>query len=500
MHVCRKESPHSTPHRVLRGRALAIACALSLLPLAASAQSAGEPALGKPLLQAMQRDLGLNAQQAAQYVETERTAIALAPRLRGELGAAYAGSWLEQGKDGRFRLVVAATDAAGAAKARALGADARVAARSLTELQAAKSRLDGLARPNRAPAGLHTWYVDVKRNQVVIEGLPQSQRQAADFVAANGVDPLAVHFVASEAVPKPAEIVGGNRYNMSNGGWCSIGFPVTRGADTGFATAGHCGTVNTTTTGTNGISQGVFAASTFPGNDSAWVRVTNTAAWPLRNWVNNYAGGTVQILGQAQAPVGAAICRSGARTGYRCGVVNANNVTVNYSAGAVFGLTSTSACVGFGDSGGAYITPAGQAQGVTSGGQFFPNTTDNCASNPPVSFHQPIVPLLNQYGLTLFTGSGGGGGTAPTISRLICPNRADSGGGQYVCNVTYTPADAVVSWSGAAGQSSYSDGFGEFFGSCFSGQILRLTVTVSNSAGSVSRTSSSFSCPTGPIP
>lgn len=447
----------------------------------------------------MQRDLGLSARQAADYVRSERAASALTPRLRAELGAAYAGSWLEQDRDGRFRLVVAATDAASAAKARALGADVRLAARSLTELQSAKSRLDGLGHPNRAPAGLHSWYVDVKRNQVVIEGLPQSRRQAADFASANGIDPLAIHFVASEAVPKPAEIVGGNRYNMSNGGWCSIGFPVTRGADTGFATAGHCGTVNTTTSGTNGISQGVFAGSTFPGNDSGWVRITNTASWPLRNRVNNYAGGSVQILGQTQAPVGAAICRSGARTGYRCGVINAHNVTVNYSVGAVYGLTRTSACVGFGDSGGAYITPAGQAQGVTSGGQFQPNTTDNCASNPPVSFHQPLVPLLNQYGLTLFTG-GGGGGTAPTISTFICPNRSDSGGGTYFCNVTYTPADAVVSWSGAIGQNWYGDGAGDFYGTCVSGQTLRLTVTVSNSSGSVSRTSTSFSCPTGPIP
>lgn len=499
MHVCRTQSPHATLLVAGRGRALAIACALALLPLAASAQTAGDPPLGKPLLEAMQRDLGLNPQQAAQYVRAERSAIALAPRLRSELGATYAGSWLEQGKDGRFRLVVATTDPAGAAKARALGAEARIAARSLAELQTAKARLDGAGRQSRAPAGLHSWYVDERRNQVVIEGLPQAQRLAGDFASINGIDPLAVRFVASEAAPKPAEIVGGNRYNMSNGSWCSIGFPVTQGANTGFATAGHCGTVNTTTTGTNGISQGVFAASTFPGNDSAWVRITNTASWPLRNWVNNYAGGTVQILGQAQAPVGAAICRSGARTGYRCGVVNANNVTVNYSAGAVFGLTSTSACVGFGDSGGAYITPAGQAQGVTSGGQFFPNTTDNCASNPPVSFHQPIVPLLNQYGLTLFTG-GGGGGTAPVITSFVCPNRADSGGGQYFCNVRYTPTNATVSWSGASGQSSYADGFGDFFGTCVSGQTLRLTVTVSTSAGSVSRTSSSFSCPTGPIP
>jgi hypothetical protein len=174
----------------------------------------------------------------------------------------------------------------------------------------------------------------------------------------------------------------------------------------------------------------------------------------------------------------------------------ANNVTVNYAAGAVPGLTSTSACVGFGDSGGAFITPAGQAQGVTSGGQFVPGTNDNCASNPPVSFHQPIAALLNRYGLALFTGAPGG---LPEITSFVCPTN-DSGAGRYFCELAYTSATAAnVAWSGHSGSTYNSPGTSVFVGRCFAGQSLRLTATVTNATGSNSRISR-FTCPSGPIP
>ncbi len=484
---------------------LVVALVLSatmLAPIAATAappEDQSTPAVNQQLLSAMRRDLGLDAQQATRYLDAERSAMARTPEAIKRLGTAYAGSWLEHGKDGRFRLVVAATNAEGAAQARGLGADTRIVQRSLAQLEGVKTGLDKRSSQRKAEAGIHTWYIDVKTNQVVIEADFKAQDAALDFVASSGVDAAAVRFQESKGRPIPTNIIGGERYNLPGGGWCSLGFPVTRGADTGFATAGHCGGAGTTTTGTNGIAQGVFDGSNFPGADSAWVRITNPGAWPLRNWVTNYAGGTVPINGSTQAPIGAAICRSGGNTGYRCGTVNANNVTVNYSAGAVFGLTSTSACVGFGDSGGAYITPAGQAQGVTSGGQFVAGTNDNCASNPPVSFHQPIVPLLNQYGLTLFTGATGG--AVPTITSFLCPNYGDSGAGQYICYITYTSgSSASVVWSGASGTTYNYTGGSEFFGRCTSGQSLRLTATVTNTSGSVSRTSARFACPTGPIP
>ncbi len=488
--------------RVL-GIALSASFFTSLSANAAPPQDLSEsanPTIGKELLAAMRRDLGLDAQQAARYVNAERSAIARTPTVVKRLGGRYAGSWLETDKNGNFRMVVATTDADGVAQARALGADTRLVKRSLAQLDEAKAELDRAGKQRTRDPRIHTWYVDVRTNQVVIESEYKAQDAALDFVASTGVDASAVRFQESQGKPVPVdEIIGGLPY-LTPSSSCSIGFPVTRGSDIGFATAGHCGTVGTTTSGVNGLIQGVFDGSTYPGNDSAWVRITNIGAWTLRNLVSNYAGSSVTIAGSAQAPVGAAVCRSGQTTGYRCGTITANNVTVNYPEGAAFGLTRTSACVGFGDSGGSYITPAGQAQGVTSGGVIPSNTSNNCGSRSPVSFHQPIVPLLNQYGLTLFTGASGASGL-PSVTRFRCPDYNNSGGGTYACFVEYTSATpATVVWTGGTGTISEDIGFSQLDGSCVAGQTRQLTATITNSIGAVSRTSVRFACPTGPIP
>jgi streptogrisin C len=167
----------------------------------------------------------------------------------------------------------------------------------------------------------------------------------------------------------------------------------------GFVTAGHCGQAGSSTTGSN-AAQGTFQAATFPGRDYAWVRVNGN--WAPRGVVNDYRGGTVAVAGSQEAPVGASVCRSGSTTGWRCGTIQAKNVTVNYPQGAVNGLTQTNACAEGGDSGGSWLS-GNQAQGVTSGG------SGNCTSGG-TTFFQPVNPILSTYGLTLVTTGGGGGG------------------------------------------------------------------------------------------
>ena len=90
-------------------------------------------------------------------------------------------------------------------------------------------------------------------------------------------------------------------------------------------------------------------------------------------------------------------------------------------------------------------------------------------------------------------GGGGGGGTPPTITSYVCPDYGNSGGGTYWCEVAYTsPTPATVTWPNGSHQTYYS-------GRCATGTRVTVTVNVANSAGSVSR-SSTFSCPSGPIP
>ena len=90
-------------------------------------------------------------------------------------------------------------------------------------------------------------------------------------------------------------------------------------------------------------------------------------------------------------------------------------------------------------------------------------------------------------------GGGSGGGTPPTITSFRCPDYANSGGGTYYCEVAYTSTTpATIRWPNGSGASSY-------FGRCSRGTRPTVTVTVSNAAGSVSR-SATFSCPTNQIP
>lgn len=337
------------------------------------------------MLAALQRDLGLTATQARERIASDLAATATELRLRKQLGKAYAGAWVT-GKS----LVVAVSDANRAAEVRAAGATAQVVARSGAGLDAVKTGLDRAAKnaPAKSVAG---WYVDVRANSVVVLARGGTA-DARAFVRAAGVSAAAVRVVASTEAPRTLyDVRGGDAYYM--GGRCSVGFSVNGG----FVTAGHCGRPGTATQGYNQVAQGTFQGSSFPGNDYAWVAVN--ANWTPQPWVNNYSGGNVVVAGSTEAAVGAAICRSGSTTGWRCGTVQAKNQTVNYAEGAVTGMTRTNACAEPGDSGGSWLSGQ-QAQGVTSGG------SGNCTSGGTTYF-QPVNEILSAYGRTLVTSGGG---------------------------------------------------------------------------------------------
>ena len=120
--------------------------------------------------------------------------------------------------------------------------------------------------------------------------------------------------------------------------------------------------------------------------------------------MTKYNGTVQRVLGRTEAAVGAAICRSGSTTGWRCGTVTRKGVSANYGHGTVSGLTQSTACAGQGDSGGSWITGSGQAQGVTSGGQLPAGSNNNCGVASPVTFFQPINPLISRFGLVLTLG------------------------------------------------------------------------------------------------
>ena len=352
---------------------------------------------------AMERDLGITAEQLPGYFRAERETHAKQAQAQRQFGNRFAGGWLERDAGGGYKYVVATNG--NAKSARISGAEVRQVRHSLRQLEDTMSGLNDI-RARAADAGrlqgVQSWYVDVRTNSVVVTVAPGALLKAADFVAVSSADIDTIRFEAVEGTAMPAaSVVGGNRYG-SGGGSCSIGFSVTRGATKGFATAGHCGGVGTSVS-IGGVTVGSVQAVSWPSNDRAWASVRSSDT--LVGAVNRYNGSNVAVRGSTESGVGAAICRSGYASGWRCGTITATNVTVNYSVGAVYGLRQSSACLTQGDSGGSWIV-GNQAQGVSSGGQLAAGTPplSNCSIARPVSYYQRINPLLSAYGLSLVLG------------------------------------------------------------------------------------------------
>ncbi|WP_326698238.1 alpha-lytic protease prodomain-containing protein [Streptomyces sp. NBC_01754] len=425
---------------MLRKRALAAATAvvavgaLGLAGLAGvasadpggTASAAAADPVSPGLIKAMQRDLGLDADEAKDRIGNEYRAAAIAQGLEKSLGADFAGARLSGGK---AVLTVATTDRADVAAITAAGARAEVVEHSLNRLDAAKAALDAVAL-KKAPKDVPSWYVDVSTNRLVVNA---ARTTAADsLIDAAGVSRDLVRVEHSTEQPRTyADLRGGDAYYMNGSGRCSIGFPVKRGAQDGFVSAGHCGTPGVSTSGVNQQAQGSFQGSTFPGRDYSWVAVN--ANWTPRALVNGYGNGDVTVAGSTEAVVGSSVCRSGSTTGWHCGTIQQHNTSVTYQEGTVSGVTRTNVCAEPGDSGGSFISGS-QAQGVTSGG------SGNC-SQGGTTYYQPINPALSAYGLTLVTSG------TPTDPPTDPPTGEP--GGTWAAGTTYA-AGAVVTYGGAS--------------------------------------------------
>lgn len=378
--------------------ATVLAVTLALLPATAQAAPVSQPGPGPSgaattMQQALQRDLGLTAPQVRIRQAHEAAAPVVEQRLRQRLADRFGGAWFDPAK---ARLAVGVLDNRDVDLVRSAGALPVLVRRTEKQLAGTKAALDSAA--GAAADTIYGWYVDVAANAVVVSAADRGAAQR--FLQASAIDASAVRISIGPQPRTLYDIRGGDQYVINGNTLCSVGFAVNNG---GFVTAGHCGGTGSPTLGYNNVNQGTFAGSSFPGNDYAWVRTNGD--WTPRPWVNNYGGGNVAVAGSQEAAVGSSICRSGRTTGWRCGVIQAKNVTVNYSGSLVYGLTQTTACAEGGDSGGAWIT-GDQAQGVTSGG------SGNCSVGG-TTFYQPVNEILGAYGLSLTTTIGG------STSRII---------------------------------------------------------------------------------
>ncbi|WP_250572869.1 carbohydrate-binding protein [Nonomuraea sediminis] len=376
------------------------------------------------LVDQLGRDLGISPSQVSARLVNEAAAAGVEPQLRSLLGTSYGGAWVT-GPTSTF--VAATTDANRLRAIIGAGVQARLVARSLDQLDQVKAGLDRASA--RAPRTAPVWYVDVASNSVVV--LSSAPDQARAWVGASGVDGSAVQVVRSAERPRTFyDVRGGDAYYINGNTRCSVGFSVSRGAQGGFVSAGHCGTTGSSTTGSNQVGQGTFQGSSFPGNDYSWVAVNSS--WTPRGVVNAYSAGVLPIHGSTVAVAGSSICRAGSTSGYHCGTVQQLNTSVTYSQGTVYEVTRTNVCAEPGDSGGSFFS-GDQAQGVTSGG------SGDCSSGGTTYF-QPVNEILSTYGLSLVTE--GGGPTQP-------PSSPPPGGTSWQPGTSYA-VGAVVTYNGVS--------------------------------------------------
>jgi len=369
--------------------ALAFGLALSVAPGASAVTAPAEPSPqgeATTMQEALERDFGLTPFEADDLLEAQKEALGIDTAAAEAAGDAYAGSVFDTDT---LELTVLLTDGGPVSDVEATGAETSVVSHGTDGLAAIMDELDAVG----AQPGVVGWYPDLASDTVVVEAADASDAQG--FIEAAGVDSSAVQVEETDESPELyADIVGGDAYYMG-GGRCSVGFAATDSAgNDGFVTAGHCGTVGTSADSEDGSGSGVFEESIFPGNDAAFVR--STSNWTVTNLVNMYSsGGTQSVGGSTQAPVGAAVCRSGSTTGWHCGTIEARGQSVSYPEGTVNDMTRTNVCAEPGDSGGSFISDD-QAQGMTSGG------SGNCTSGG-TTYYQEVGPALSTWNLSLVT-------------------------------------------------------------------------------------------------
>jgi S1-C subfamily serine protease len=186
-------------------------------------------------------------------------------------------------------------------------------------------------------------------------------------------------------------LISGGDAIYGGGYRCSLGFNVRSGSTYYFLTAGHCGNVASRWYANSSQSTllGNTEGSSFPTNDYALVRYTNSSI------AVSGTVGSQDIASAADAFVGERVTRRGSTTGIRSGVVQALNVTVNYSSGeTVRQMIQTNVCAEPGDSGGA-LYDGNRAIGLTSGG------SGNCRTGG-TTFYQPVTEALSRYSVSVF--------------------------------------------------------------------------------------------------
>ncbi|MFF1379402.1 S1 family peptidase [Streptomyces sp. NPDC058308] len=368
--------------------------------------TAPAPRYQPEMVRALAASLGVSEKDAVRRLDRQDAQQAELAQLT-KRGISEDGAFF----DAAGKLTVNADDRADAAVIEKAGLDARVPARGQAALDKIKDRLDAAAA-RRAPAGVVDWSVDLASDKVTVKVNSDRGAAAKAFLAKAATYGSAVTIVRGQEKSAPqAAIAPGSKMTINDTtGWCSVGYGARdRSGKQYLVTAGHCvadlptlrfdgaafakGADTRFAVGTDSVDMGVAAIN------SGHSITTKVGTWGQ--------AGNVAVNGSRRAASGAALCKSGATTGWTCGTIGSYNASVTYvdqNGGpdtVVTGLATSSVCTEGGDSGGAYIS-GNQAQGMTSGGPLRQQCTGGVNSRGS-SYFQPLDDALAYYGLTLNT-------------------------------------------------------------------------------------------------
>ncbi|WP_280510735.1 S1 family peptidase [Nocardia farcinica] len=428
--------------RQTRFRKSVIAASAAILlfgPTAAVANAEPAPATDLPaqLVEALNRDLKLSPEEYLRRADLAQQVAAFATTAQRQYPQVFGGSWL----DDAGKAIVALAQGPGAEEARAAaesaGFEVRNVAKSEATLRGEKTAFERWleTQPEAVSALIRGVVIDTVNNSIAVR-VDQPGVPMPSFV-----DPSRVIVMtppaAGEPVPQAGaiadelargELAGGDGYTSVGGEGqlrCSFGFNGTdRSGAVVNISAGHCnpdvasaGTPNAAAVHEllsgerNGGRLGMFQKSVLGSQDYSIIKIDDAVTGRFaNNGVRVPGAAPVRIEGVATPVVGAPVCKSGSRTGFSCGIVNAVDQTVQVGERELTQSFSANICALPGDSGGPIVTGR-MALGISSASSVadypmcaIPNLIGALTGNAPQLFAQPVsVVLSDNPGLRIRT-------------------------------------------------------------------------------------------------
>ncbi|MCM6777289.1 S1 family peptidase [Nocardia sp. CDC159] len=435
----------SSPRNRLRKAAVAAsAAALVLGPLAGSASAEPEPApapnLPAELIAAVQRDLKISPEEYLRRADVAQKVAAFATTAQRQYPEAYAGSWL----DNSGKAVIALAQGQGLDEARKAAQDAgfqvKDVAKSETVLRGEKNAFQQwlTGQPESVTKSVRGVAIDTMNNSIAVRvdkvGLPMPGFVDPARVIVMPAPPVGPEQADEIAQAQPVagqgsgSVAAGDGYASVAGRMqliCSSGFNgLDRNNNVVNITAGHCNP-NLAAAGTPnapgmfellpgnhlGNQLGTFQKSVLGSQDYSVVAVNEPSRDRFANNLVRVQGAApIAITGVADPVVGAPVCKSGTRTGFSCGVVNAVDQTVQVGERELTQAFSANICALPGDSGGPIVTGT-LALGISSASSvadyphcFIPEMLGIITGDAPQLFAQPVnVVLSDNPGLRVRT-------------------------------------------------------------------------------------------------